>query len=180
MTAKGSNNPTANTETTYEDERRMLHMQLDNYLDGLLAHEEIVQMLPRIRAKTPELAAHPRLSEAFTKTGLESLLVRVAMIQNEVGTSQTPPTWFISENGSQITGNLMLRGDQVDDSMVPSDQTDFCWIHPSVSFDLPENVIHGEILPAPFRKLSVVDGILMTASEAETIIEMRKEGGFLI
>jgi len=181
MTAKDSNNSTANTETTYEDERRMLHMQLDNYLDGLLAHEEIVQMLPRIRAKTPELVAHPRLREVFTEIGVESLLVRVAMIQNEVGTNQAPQTWLISEDGSQMKGNLMLRGDQVDDSMVPSDQTDNCWIHPSISYDLPEYVLyHGVILPTEFRSLSVLDGTLMPAAEADTIREMREEGGFLI
>lgn len=159
----------------------MLYFQLDNYLDGLPAYEEIVQMIPRIRAKKPELVAHQRLHEAFTEIGLESLLVRVAMVRNEVGSNQAPQTWLISEDGSQMKGNLMLRGDQVDDSMVPSDQTDNSWIHPSISFDLPEYVLyHGVILPTEFRSLSVLDGTLMPASEADTIREMREEGIFLI
>lgn len=149
-------------------------------LDGLLSHEEIVQMIPRTRARVPELVGHRSLHEAFTKTGLEAILVRVAMIRNEVGANQAPLTWLITEDGTQMQGNLMLRGDQVDDCMVPSDQSDFSWIHPTISFDLPESIIVGRTLPAPFRRLSVLDGTLMTASEAETIGEMREEGGFLI
>lgn len=58
MTTTGTKDMTDNGKNASENDRRMLHMELDNYLDGLLAHEEIVQIIPRTRAKSPEQVAH--------------------------------------------------------------------------------------------------------------------------
>lgn len=180
MTSPNKKTETPCTGIAVATSEPILHEQIDSYLNGLLTYEEIISVIPRIKPHDPELRAHPGLADGFTTIGIAALLVRAALIRAEVGSTQAPPTWTISEDGGRMSGNLMLTGDQVGAAMVPAGGADFGWIHPSISFDLPEHTIIGEILPETLRQLAVLDGILMPRSEADTIREMREEGRFLI